>query len=392
MTILAQHGYGKGSRIEDGIAMGSISGAIVSPRDESPAHLASFLASLSSASPNSERLVDPQLYAGTIQPPRHGKLSQYPHYRAVLNPMSFSPTETQRIVSEVLDWERTLDVSSIVSPTVLVDDLQGQWAHIAMALAQESLLQHDGNKPLLISLFVEEDALRHRRAVDEWLDNLTQLDVDGFYFVVVRRPSEPYSQRYQPEVLFPVLRICYSLATINQYRVIAGYCDFATLLLHAVGVAATATGWHHGLRQFSEQRFRKVDGGRQARTRYSSFPLLNSIYMTELDGIYHLGRINDVLTGTATSAPFSGPTNPENVPWPLYMSALHHWEAVARTAQLGIASTVGTQLDQVTNAITQAQALYAQIERFMVFSVETGPTHLEQWLDALNRFRSEAAV
>lgn len=392
MTILAQHGWGRGSKIEEGISMGSIGGVIMSPRDELPANLETFLSSLSSVNPSTERLVDPQLYAGTVHPERHGKLDNYPHYRNWLDPMSFSPAETRRIVGAVLDWQRTLDVTSIISPTVLVDDLHGQWGHIAMTLAQETLLQHDGSKPLLISLFVAEDALRQRMPVNAWLDNLTRLEADGFYLVVVRHPSVSYSQRCEPEILKSLLSICYSLAEINQYRVFVGYTDFAALLLHAVGVTATATGWHFGLRQFSQRRFQDVGGGRQPRPRYSSTPLLNSIYMSELDGIHDLGRINDVLTGTILDNRFSVPTNPENVPWPANVAALHHWEAVARGAQSVTAASVGDRLNQAENAIAQAQALYAQIAGLVPFSAETGPTHLAQWLDALNRFRSEAAV
>ena len=84
--------------------------------------------------------------------------------------------------------------------------------------------------------------------------------------------------------------------------------------------------------------------------------------------------------------------NPENVPWPAEVSAIHHWEAVANAAQLTIGATISDKLNAVTNAIAQAQALYARIGGLVPFSVETGPAHLGQWLDALNRFRSETAV
>ena len=46
MTVLAQHGWGKSNKIERGIADGSIHGVIMSPRDESPAKLASFLSAI----------------------------------------------------------------------------------------------------------------------------------------------------------------------------------------------------------------------------------------------------------------------------------------------------------------------------------------------------------
>ena len=388
MTILAQHGWGKSDKIERGIADGSIQGVIMSPRDESPARIASFLSTIQ---PNVVRLVDPQLYAGTIWPVRDGKLPSYPHYRQHLTPTSFSPAAIRDFVQSALGWQGGLDVSAVVSPTVMVDDLRSQWAQIAMMLAQETVAQHDGTKPLLISLVVGEDALRQRMPVDDWLDSLTQLDVDGFY-LVVRRTSETYRQHYEPEVLASLLRVCYSLAELNQYQLYVGYSDMAALLLHAVGVTGTGAGWFATLRQFSLRRFEPVTGGRRARARYSSLPLLNSIYVTELDGIYNGGRLADVLSSTPFDTRFNTATNPENVVWPDDDAALHHWCVLADISRSLVGTRVGDRLDSARNLIAQARAVYAQIGTLVPFTTETGPTHLDQWLDALNRFRSDAAV
>ena len=391
MTILAQHGWGKANKIEQGIADGSLQGVIMSPRDETPPRLASFLTDIATHHSNIERLVDPQLYAGTIWPVRDGKLTDYPYYRQRLTPVSFSAAGIRNFVTAVLEWQDQLDISAVISPTVMVDDLGSQWAQIAMMLAQETIDQHTGNTPLLISLVLGEDALRHQRLVDDWLDNLTLLDVHGFY-LVIRRTSETYRQHYEPESLSSLLGICYSLATLNQYRVLVGYSDMITLLLHAVGVVGTGAGWFANLRQFTLRRFHPISGGRQPRARYSSRPLLNSIYMTDLDGIYNGGRVTDVLSDTPFDGQFDGPVNPENVPWPADRAALHHWHMLADIARSLAGPTVGVRLDQAHNLITQALALYAQIGTLVPFTTETGSTHLDQWLDALNRFRSNAAV
>ncbi len=273
----------------------------------------------------------------------------------------------------------------------MVDDLSSQWAQIAMMLAQETVAQHNGNKPLLISLAVGEDALLQRVPVDDWLDSLTQLDVAGFY-LIVRRTSATYRQHYEPEVLASLLRVCYSLAELNQYRLLVGYTDVATLLLHAVGVTATGAGWFASLRQFNWRRFQPVPGGRQPRPRYSSSPLLNSIYMTELDGIYNGGLVADVLSATPFDARFNGNTNPENVLWPAEDAALQHWLVLADILQSLSGGTVSHRLDSAHNLIAQALAVYAQAGTLVPFTTDTGPTHLDQWLDALNRFRSNAAV
>ena len=388
MTILAQHGYGKSNKIEQGIEDGSIQGVILSPRDEQPMNLASFLSNIPS---NVERLVDPQLYAGAILNARDGNLTKYPYYKRNLTPASFSLVALRKFVEDALAWQNNLNVSAVVSPTVMVDSLSSRWAQIAMMLSQETVDQYGSSKPLLISLVIGEEALREVGQVDAWLDELTQLNVDGFY-LVVRRLSEVYWQQYDPDVLASLLRVCYSLAEVNEYRVFVGYCDMMTLLLHAIGVTGTGAGWYSNLRQFGLRRFQPVTGGSQPRPRYTSRPLLNSIYMTELDVIYNSGRITDVLSGTIYDDRFNSNVNPENVGWPASDAALHHWSVLSDITQAISGATVSDRLDSVRNLIGQALALYSQVGQSLPFPTETGPNHLEQWLNALDRFRFNTAV
>ena len=135
-------------------------------------------------------------------------------------------------MQDTLAWQDNLNVSAVVSPTVLVDAHTSRWAQIAMMLAQETISQHQANKPLLISLVIAEEALQETQLVDGWLNEITQMDVDGFY-LVIRRLSEAYSQQSEPDILTSLLRVCYSLAEINEYKVFVGYSDMVALLLHA---------------------------------------------------------------------------------------------------------------------------------------------------------------
>ena len=391
MTILVQHGWGKSGKIEQGIAKGLVEGVVMSPRDETPDKLASFLSSTRNSYPKVELLADPQAYIGAIGPVRRSKFDQYPQYRQGLIPASFSPAVVRDVVGDTLAWQDSLDVTAVLSPTVLVDDLGSRWAQIALMLAQETVFQHRGAKPLLISVLVGEDALRQRTALDGWLDDLTQLNVDGFY-LVVRRTSETYRQQVEPEVLAGLLLACYSLGEVNQYRVFCGYTDMLTLLLHAVGVTGTASGWFANLRQFTLSRFLPTSGGRRPRPRYTSRPLLNSIYLTELDSVYIGRRVTNVLSATQYDRRFNGSITPENVPWPEDEAALHHWNVLRDTAQSLVGVTVGDRLNSVQNLISQALAVYGQISPLVLFANETGPTHLLQWLDGIKRFRADAGV
>ena len=388
MTVLAQHGWGKSTKIERGLQAGTIQGVIMSPRDESPRKLVSFLTELQEANPEAELLVDPQFHIGAIQGlAAVGHLSEYDHYRSRLNPSSFNPRTTTSFVQDVLEWQNELDVTAILSPTVMVNDLDGQWAQVASMLAQETIDQHNGDKPLLISLVVEEDALRQRGQVDEWLDDLTGLEADGFY-IVVRRRDESYRQNYDPVVLTSLLRVCYSLAEVNEYRVFAGYTDMASLLLHAVGVEGTGSGWSAGLRQFILRRFRGDRGGRQPRPRYSSGPLLNSIYIYELDAIYNGGLVEEVLSGSPLDRRFNDTRNPEDVDWSPEESALHHWYVLNDIVESLAGDTLEARLDSAGDSVALALATYAQIRPVVGFSPGTGSQHLQDWQEALQNFRS----
>ena len=89
MTIFAQHGWGKGNKIETGINDGSLDGVIASPSNETPSNLADFLSRLP---PNIERLVDPQLYISTLPERRNDQFGKYPQSCHNLTPASFSLT------------------------------------------------------------------------------------------------------------------------------------------------------------------------------------------------------------------------------------------------------------------------------------------------------------
>ena len=391
MSILAQHGAGKKDRIEKGIENGSIQGVIMSPRDETPEKMKLFLSNIGDIYPETERIVDPQLYAGNFQLKANSKLRKYKHVKIYQTPDFFTRAETRTIVRLAKEWQKELEVSAFVSPTVIVDDLGGPWARIAKALAKNAITEHDSTKPLLISLVVREEALRQRDLVDSWLDGLTRLDADGFY-LIIHRSAGAYQQRYEPEILSSMLRICYSLAELNEYRVLLGYSDMVTLLLHSVGVEGTGSGWNFNLRQFDTRRFQPGTKGRQPRPRYTSRALLNCIYISELDGIYSGGRAAEVLSETPYDDRFRNSTNPENVPWPKDEAAFHHWSVLADISRLKTGAGVAERLDAAYNQIERALDLYAQFEELMVFTSETGPDHLYEWLVALKRFRSEVAV
>ena len=93
------------------------------------------------------------------------------------------------------------------------------------------------------------------------------------------------------------------------------------------------------------------------------------------------------MSGTRYDDRFDDDDTPENVDWPQNEAALHHWHVLDRIAESVVGDTIVERLESARHSIIEAQSVYAVIGDFVRLTTETGPTHLEDWLQALNTFR-----
>jgi hypothetical protein len=396
MYTYAQHGYGKSDKIETAIRQGSVSGVILSPRDEQPERLAQYIAALRQEfAAQVTILFDPQFYATTVTPVRDGYLPDYPYYQPGLTRGRFiAPLDIQQYVSDVIDYQLPLGLDRIISPTVFFSDFTDPWSQIALSMAQQSTVLGAGQaQPLLLSLVFDETALRNRTALNDFLDIISVWDVEGFY-LVIRRNDTTYQAFSDDLILKNLMYLTYVLAEVNDFEIVLGYSDFVGLLLHAVGAEATGTGWYNTLRQFSLARFQPATGGRPARPRYTSDALLNSILVVpELAAIYQRGRLPQVIATTAYDGTLAN-GNPANAAWPPDVACLHHWEVLSRlAAEVATQGSVAASLDRLQERIQQAVATYnLLLTAGIPFEVATGQRELDVWLRAIRSFRQEAGL
>ena len=397
MSIYVQHGWGKSDKILRGISDNSISGVIWSPRDEEVGALPSAISGRGT-NPMVVMLVDPQFYASTIPNPRAGKLPDYPYYPAsLLTRADFSnPQNIQDYVRNTIDYQVNLNLGRIVSPTICFDDFQDQWSQIALMMATASVNYHASipNIPsLLLSFVFAETALSSQSGLDDFLDSVSTLNASGIY-LIVRRSSQEYPTSLEPNRLENMLYLVYALAHINEFEVICGYSDFESILLHAVGASAIGCGWYNNLRQFSFDRFQPTRGGQQARPRYSSLQLLNSILVEELDSIHYIGQLASVLSGNNYDNAFNNQQTPSNTPWPLDISTLHHWSVLQHASdRVRSGTSISQSLDISSSMIGQAEAMYQQLmRRGVTFETPSSNRNLLNWRTALLNFRNRVQI
>ncbi len=398
MTLYAQHGYGKSDKIQQAIRHNYLSGAILSPRDELPGTIGDLIQEVRGVA-NSDFVIlfDPQYYALTLAQAKDRYLPKYEYYRSGLTRSDFgSLRRIREFVETTLNYERSLDVDMLVSPSVLFSRFDDPWSQIALTMGQESidfLEEVNEHKPLLVSLVFDENALDDTQSLGDFLDMVSVWRAEGFY-VLMRLNDLSYPPKIEERRLGKLMYLVYVLATVNGFRVICGYSDLVGVLLHAVGAGAACSGWSQNLRRFSLQRFEPDVRGRTPRPRYTSLPLLNSILVgEELVNVYRVGLLGEVLSSTQQDVVFSR-GNPGDASWSNRESCLHHWAVLSRLFDEVTASdSVSERLGIVENWIHQALAHYSVLENAgVMFGTYSGGTNLRVWLKAIEEFRADAGM
>lgn len=402
MSILAQCGYGRGGKIEQGLNDGVIHGVIMSPRDERKNRLEQAIHDWGDSHPNALVMFDPQFYAASLNNSRDGHLSEFDYYNnnSRLGRTHFSGTRIQGYVRECLDYQHQTfgsNAAYLISPTILFDSFRDSWSQIALNMAVESADYHsslNSPPPLLISLVISETAFQTMDAVEEFLDALTEIDTQGFY-IIIRRNSASLQNAMESAPFGRFMYFCHVLTTINEYDVIVGYSDWHSFLLKAAGVTHTATGWYQNLRQFSLARFQPSPGGRRPRKRYSSAPLLSCpLINPELQDIYLSNHLALVLSGSNYDAILQNDPAAGEANWTDDVSCITHWYSLSALSQrLSALSTQSARIQEAERLMQNALTLYSQLgSQNVYFDPTTGPDHIREWQDSLQEFRALAGL
>jgi hypothetical protein len=395
MKLFAQQGYGKGDKIHTSLNSSNLDGIVLSPRDEKIEKLKDLVNEINTGY-GCDLYFDPQFYYALYIDATSKNLDDYPYYPGHIKLSSLrSFKKINSFSKQCIDFQLDLGLTSIVSPNILIPNFSDRNAQIALNFAEESIELIPDGVDHYVSLIFSESALNEYRNVNDFLNELSTLDVTGFYITVDRKGSQ-YSQDFESHsTLVNLLTLIYSLSEINEFKVIMSYSDIIGLLYFTVGAHGVANGWFNSSRRFTVgQRVLPSKGGRLPRERYTSIPLLNSILISELDSIYSRTKstttnFKDFLSNsTYEHLITSGPT-PSDA-WSRGISHLQHWSAIknATTKIFTDPSDISQRLDDMEKHIKLALMNYETLEKLSVqLEKPSKGQHLVTWKEAIKEFR-----
>jgi hypothetical protein len=283
-----------------------------------------------------------------------------------MRPRDFSARNLVPLVEALIAFQADRPVTHLLSPTVAVGSMVDRWAGIAANLADTSLdtwAAVDDERPLLLSVAIQQSLLADPDNVDALLDELTAYECEGFYLLIELSPA---TDPAEASVLYErALYIVYSLAEVNEYTVWVGYTGLAGFASRAVGAEAFAGGWWQKQNWWSPGHWTAGGGGRTPRPRIYLESILGSLLIdNELRPIARqrtdadlaadlLAGAGPLAVGFTDGRPFDGNYERAEMTAQLF--------AVCSALDARITGHVETDLRRILDDITRAEELYRRI-------------------------------
>lgn len=395
MKLYAQHGYGEGEKISQGLRNNVISGVIYGGKDVSPDNLRLKLTDIRDNFPKAGRLFDPQHYVSlyTSEPNiKLGSLEDYPYF----NPLRRSQLEDSQFVSEqilrVLEFQVSLPVSHIIAPNIYIsnsfDSVESVVAKNFIRKSMEIYKTFRDPRPLLTTLAVSKDALiKDQNEFESFLNDVTVLDLppDGFYLLVGARNVSGITEIFNTDTISTWMLLNFALKS-NNFLVVNGYSDSVSPFLGAAGGDIGCTGWWSNLRRFSIERWLpEITMGRQPVPRYLSTKLLNRISFDEFNRLKRI--IPEIVNGLPTDRAY------ENEPPDRVEEILQSWDALNALLVSLTNNDVLENINRCLGVIERAESLYAAIAAsYAVLDPKSANNHLDPLREGIILFREKAEI
>lgn len=394
MKLFAQHGFGEGEKINEGLRDNSITGVIFGPKDISPDRLPARLSELRTSFPTASVLFDPQYYAsllGTNPNIRLGNLEDYPYFRLSRRSQMESSDRVGEVLRACLDYQVSLPVNGIIAPNILIsrsfDSVEAVIAKNFLRQTGSAFRAAGDARPVYATLAVSQQALLDPSEMQSFLNDITLLDSppNGFYLLIAASSSEARTELFNADVIAAWLLLNYTLK-LAGFEVINGYSDRLSPFLGAVGGDVGCTGWFNTLRAFSLERFAPSGtGGRLPILRYLSKRLLNRITHIELDALRSL--FTELVNGLPHDADYADGEPARN------REVLQSWEAIAGLLREMTNGDTVENLTRCDRALTNATGLYTRLAAAGIrLDARSNGEHVEPIREGIQIFKELAEL
>lgn len=360
MTFVLQHGYGKSDKIEVVADLASVTSVVLSPTDEEPGTLETTVSKLKAR--GIRPLLDPQTYLYTAGVDLAGRC--HSGHGLNFSPIrwSQSPREVEKVIASVEMANSEVGIDTIIAPSILQSSFEDIWTPLGIQYARAAAEAWPAREVYASAVF-EEMAFGGWEQINDWLDEITTIDVTGFYLLTNHRGAAAYPAiGWDADRLANAMRMIYTLTEINDYELLWGYADIEGLLGVAAGATGIATGWHNSLRRFSVDKWRPKSGGAQPIPRRFVNSLLSPLRLDgELSAIPQVG-MGALPAGSWTDQQFQNYIDAPDS-WKRDVAQKHHMVSVAHLVAELANLSVPLRLDTVQNWISASLQLFDTLSK-----------------------------
>jgi len=392
MKLYAQHGFGDGEKINEGLSDGSIAGVVFGAKDIAPDRLPERLAEVQQQSRKAALLFDPHYYVtllGESPNVRLNNLEDYPYYSAKRRGQLEPTDAVEKELRKVMEHQVGLPLTGIIAPNILIsrsfEHAEAVIAKNFVRSARKVYATLKNKRPLYATLAISREALADKAELQAFLTDITLLDnrPDGFYLLIAGRSSEARAEIFHADVIAGWMLLNHSLK-VNGYEVVNGYSDLVSPFLGAVGGDVGCSGWFNTLRVFSMERFAPTaTGGRQPVQRYLSNRLLNRITFIELNALRR--AFPELVDGLNRDAEFDTPEPDRS------KEVLQSWEALNALLKKVTTDEPDDNLKKCLSALDAAETLYARIRATgFALDAKSGGQHIEPLREGIELFKKLA--
>lgn len=404
--LLAQHGYGKGTKITDSLNEGNLNGAIFSPNDEDIHKICKYVKEEVNLNKDNSFL-DPQFYFSTYNKENLlKKLADVEEY----------PTDIQRRdwrkksdkIMKYLDYHANMSEkisNTLITPGFYIDNIDWKLDY-SLDIYNYCLSKYEFGE-YAISLLINFSFFNSIDNVHELIYELDEEIKDKRYIYFTISYDRGANFNYDDISLSPdadglgnVLYFVYELKRLG-YKIIVGYTFMDALLFSSLGCEYVANGWYNSLRKFQNDRFEDESSFGRRKKRYTSLPLLSNIMYDDIEVILRTGEIieDDIISNTKFDLKYKL-TDDSNIS----LVDLEHqfWESIsAGISELDSILDFNKRINFFENRIVDAISMYQPVleklgqdptkSRFQN-RVRISSNHLTKWLAAIKLFKTQVFI